>query len=113
MTNLTTTTCRCCPEPADAQDGFCSVCRAENACTDLTQNVTNALEIFLDARYSPHEGPAYYRKSPAFDPDAPELTEIAAACEQVTEGVKRLLELALGKKVVMDAVNRPGNPGGS
>lgn len=60
------------------------------------------METFLDARYSPHNGPEYYRKSPAFDEDAPELTEIAAACEQVTAGIKRLIEPALGRKVEMN-----------
>jgi hypothetical protein len=103
MTDLTSSTCWCCFEPADDQDGFCSACRAEEACTDLTENVSNALENFLDARYSPHDGPVYYRESPVFDKDAPELIEIAAACEQVTAGVKRLMELALGRKVVMEA----------
>lgn len=103
MTELTTTTCRFCKELADDQDGLCSVCRAESACTELTEDVTTALETFLDARYSPHIESAYYRKSPVFDEDAPELTEIAAACEQVTAGVKRLMELALGRKVEMSA----------
>ncbi len=104
MTELTTTTCRWCKELADDQDGFCSVCRAESACTELTEDVTGALEVFLDARYSPHNGSGgYYRKSSAFDRDAPELTEIAVACEQVTAGVKRLIELALGREVVMIA----------
>jgi hypothetical protein len=103
MTNLTTNSCRSCNELADHQDGLCSVCRAEGACTGLAEDITNALEIFLDARYSPHNGPAYYRKSPAFGEDAAELTEIGAACEQVTAGVKRLIELALGRKVEVDA----------
>jgi hypothetical protein len=98
MTEPTSTTCRYCGKPADDQDGMCSVCRAEAACTELTENVTEALETFLDARYSPHNGPACYRKSPAFDENAPEFIEIAAACEQVTAGVKRLIELALGRK---------------
>ena len=84
MTEPTTTTCRYCKKPADDQDGLCSVCRcrAEAACTELTVNVTDALETFLDARFSPHNGPTYFPKSPAYDEDAPEQTEIAAACEQ-------------------------------
>ena len=103
MTEPTTTTCRYCKKPADDQDGLCSVCRcrAEAACTELTEHVTDALETFLDARFSPHNGPTYFPKSPAYDEDAPEQTEIAAACEQLTTGVKRLIELALGRKVRM------------
>jgi hypothetical protein len=103
MTNPTTTTCRSCKELADDQDGFCAVCRAEAACAGLTEDVSNALEDFLDTRYSPHKGSTYYRTSPTFDEDAPEVTEIAAACDQVTAGVKRLIELALGRKVKMYA----------
>ncbi len=95
------TVCKNCNKLADDRDGFCSVCRAESACTDLTEDITAALETFLDARYSPHNGPVYYRKSPVFHRDASKLTEIAAACEQMTAAVKRLIELALGRKVEM------------
>ncbi|WP_310773649.1 hypothetical protein [Mycobacterium sp. Z3061] len=102
MTQLTAT-CTSCRESADEQDRSCSGCRAERACTELTENVTAALEIFLDAVYSPHSGPVYYRRSPAFEKDAPELAEIATACEQVTAGVKRLIGLALGRDVEMIA----------
>ncbi len=59
MTDLTTTTCRSCKELADDQDGSCSICRAEATCAELAENVTDALEAFLDAWYSPHNGPAY------------------------------------------------------
>ena len=95
MVNLTTGSCSLCKVSADDEDGLCSACRAEAACAELTENIGNVLEIFLDARYSPQDGPAYYRKSPACYQDARELTEIAADCEQMAEGIERLLELAL------------------
>ena len=39
---------RCKKSSADSLDGMCTPCRAENACTTLTRNLTETLEIFLD-----------------------------------------------------------------
>jgi hypothetical protein len=46
--------CRHCEKnTADAGDGFCTPCRAKNACTGLTKDITSALESFLNARWAP------------------------------------------------------------
>ena len=92
--------CRDCPyeDPADGLDGLCTPCRAEAACTGLTNDLTNALESFLDARWSPQDSRGhYYPKSPAFDGDPLAYQdEINAAYAEV------LIELAVGRRVRME-----------
>lgn len=101
--------CRHCKKRlADGLDQLCTPCRAESACTSLTETLTNALENFLDDRWDPHEFgcqlPAYYRDSPDFDGDPLTYeTKIAAAYDQIVTGVQQLIELALGRQVQMDA----------
>jgi hypothetical protein len=114
--------CRHCGKnQADDGDGLCTPCRAESACTDLTENITGALENFLDARWWPHDGRGnYYRDAPAFKypASAPirNLTEgegqdrrgeymkaIAAAYDQVVAGVQRLIQLALDRQVQLSS----------
>lgn len=101
MTETTAITCYYCKkEPADGEDRFCSVCRAEDACQSLTERLTDALENFLDNRWAPHrygQRPSYYLKEPAFE-DAT-YREIEAAYNQVVAGTKRLIELAVGRPV--------------
>jgi hypothetical protein len=83
---------------------MCTSCRAEWACIDLTQSLTDTLEIFLDARWSPHrfdrERPSYYLDAPAFDDDSV-FDGITAAYDQIVAGAQRLIELAIGRPVVM------------
>ena len=98
-------TCMQCEEPADGLDRFCTPCRAESACTNLTIDLTNALENFLDARWSPHEfgrsRPAYYLEPPhEFELILP---EIEAAYDQIVAGAQRLIKLAIGQPVVMES----------
>jgi DNA-binding CsgD family transcriptional regulator len=47
--------CQRCGKPADGLDYFCTRCRAIHACDLLCDRLTNALENFLDDRWSPHE----------------------------------------------------------
>jgi len=101
--DVVTAACRFCESQADGLDRLCTPCRAESACTGLTDDLTDALENFLDARWSPHKygyRPAYYLDAPAFggDPLAYDA-EIAAACQQIAAGAKQLIELALGRPV--------------
>jgi hypothetical protein len=69
-----TATCRFCESQADGLDRLCTPCRAESACTGLSDDLTDALENFLDARWSPHQfglpPPAYYLDAPAFGGDS-------------------------------------------
>ena len=89
----------------DGLDKMCSPCRAEDACIILCETLTDALENFLDDRWFPHEAgkrPAYYRHAPDFgsDPRTYEA-EIAAAHHQIVAGVQQLIELAVGRPVVV------------
>jgi hypothetical protein len=74
----------------------------------LTEVLTNALENFLDDRWFPHKAgysrPSYYRDAPDF-PGNPWAYEakIAEAYQQIVTGVQQLIELALGRRVQMDA----------
>lgn len=98
-------TCRrFCESQADGLDGLCTPCRAGSACAGLAEDLTAALEEFLDARWSPHTyghpRPAYYLDAPAFGGDPLVYdAEIAAACQQMAAGAKQLIELALGRRV--------------
>ncbi len=99
---------RFCENQADGLDGLCTPCRAESACIGLTEDLTAALENFLDARWAPHKygyrRPAYYLDAPAFGGDPLVYdAEIAAACQQIAAGAKRLIELALGRPVSVEA----------
>ena len=93
----------CKKSPADDRDGMCTSCRAQRASIDLTQSLTDTLEIFLDARWSPHrfdrERPSYYLDAPAFDDDSV-FDGITAAYDQIVAGAQRLIELAIGRPVV-------------
>jgi hypothetical protein len=92
--------CRRCGKPADGLDHLCTRCRAIWACDHLVDDLTNALENFLDARWSPHEydqpRPAYYLTRPNFDGD-PEyhMHQIAAAQTQLAAAASRLIKLAM------------------
>src|ERR1700758_4076203 len=63
--------CRRCGKPADGLDYLCTRCRAIWACDQLVNDLTNALECFLENRWAPHEyerpRPAYYHTGPNFD----------------------------------------------
>jgi hypothetical protein len=115
--------CRHCGKnQADDGDGLCTPCRAESACIGLADDITGALENFLDARWWPHDGRGnYYREAPAFKfpAGAPSfeisvkekdkiaaheyMRAIAAAYDQVVNGVQRLIQLALDRQVQMDS----------
>jgi hypothetical protein len=101
--DVVTAACRFCEGQADGLDRLCTPCRAESACTGLAEDLTDALEEFLDARWSPHEygrRPAYYLDAPAFGGDPLVYdAKIAAACQQIAAGAKQLIELALGRPV--------------
>src|ERR1700761_7261424 len=123
LTLVPTIPCRHCGKnQADDGDGLCTPCRAESACTDLTENITDALENFLDARWWPHDGRGnYYRDAPAFkfpasappfeispkekDKIAAEeyMKAIGAAYDQVVAGVQRLIQLALDRQVQLSS----------
>ena len=65
--------------------------------------MTAALENFLDARWCPHDGTGgYYHGTPAFTGNAEEsLTTIQGAFYELNAAVQRLVELGLGRQVVM------------
>ena len=89
--------------PADCEDGMCSICRSESAATLITEMLTDALENFLDNRWSPRRpsgpGPIYCFDTPTFDDTT--LDDIKAAYNQVVGGTPRLIELAVGRPVEM------------
>jgi hypothetical protein len=95
------TACTDCEHPADAPDGLCAPCRAERACRALVNRVWDALEAFFDGRYQPHDGTGQYyflEPAPEFNRD---YHEIRAAIDQTCGGIKKLVELALGRQVEM------------
>jgi hypothetical protein len=98
------TECIHCKRPADGLDGFCSRCRAEDACQDFVENLTNAMEPFLDTRFAPHRHgwprPAYYLDRPDFENDT-DLAEIQAGYDLIAAGAQKLIGLALGHPVEM------------
>ena len=92
--------CRRCGKPADGLDHLCTRCRAIRACDRLVNDLTSALECFLDNRWAPHEyeqpRPAYYHTRPNFDGDQKEhLQQIAAAHTQLAAAASRLVKLAM------------------
>jgi hypothetical protein len=92
--------CRGCGKPADGLDHLCTRCRAIRACDQLVNDLTNALECFLDNRWSPHEydrpRPAYYHTMPNFDGDPVQhLQQITAAHTQLAAATSRLVKLAM------------------
>ena len=92
--------CRRCGKPADGLDHLCTRCRAIWACDRLVYDLTNALEHFLEARWSPLEHdrphPAHYLTKPDFDGD-PEyhLQQITAAHSQLAAAACQLVKLAM------------------
>jgi hypothetical protein len=59
--------CLLCKKPADTPDGMCTPCRAEIACANLCQGLTDTMEDFLDDRWAPHKFGDYYYDAPIFD----------------------------------------------
>ena len=94
MTEIPTATCIYCTErPADGEDKHCAKCRAEQASQSLINNLTDALENFLDDRWAPHRHgyrPSYYLTRPAFD-DAT-FDRIEAAYNQIVAGARQLID---------------------
>ena len=81
---------------------MCDPCRAIWICDRLCDNLTDALENFLDDRWAPHrsgERPSYYLDAPTFDNLT--LCDIVAAYNQSVSGTQRLIELAVGRPVQM------------
>ena len=78
--NVVTAVCRFCGGQAAGLDRLCTPCRAESACTGLTDDLTDARENFFDGRLSPgcqrqphqfgYPPPAYYLDAPAFGGDS-------------------------------------------
>ena len=95
-------TCSSCGKTqADGLDGWCTPCRSISACHGLCQDLTDALENFLDARWAPHEAgmrrPAYYLDEPDFgDRWAEHMAEIIEAHAQIGAVADRLVRLAMG-----------------
>jgi AraC-like DNA-binding protein len=92
--------CRRCGKSADGLDHLCTRCRAIVACDQLCDNLTNALENFLYARWAPHEyghpRPTYYVNRPNFDGDpAPYMQQITTAHGQIAAAASRLVKLAI------------------
>jgi hypothetical protein len=92
--------CRRCGKPADNLDQLCDPCRAIWACDRLCDDLTNALENFLDNRWCPHEygkrRPAYYLDRPSFGDDEAEcMAQITTAHRQVAAAAARLVKLAM------------------
>jgi hypothetical protein len=92
--------CRRCGKASDGLDHLCTRCRAIWACDQLVNDLTNALECFLDNRWSPHEyeqpRPAYYHAKPNFDGDQKRyVQQIVAAHTQLATAASRLVKLAM------------------
>ena len=92
-----------CPDTADGLDLLCGHHRAVWACRGLSNDITNAVENFLDARFCPHRHgeatPSYYLDKPDFG-EAGErgMAEIIEAHALIADGVQRLLQLAMGPR---------------
>ena len=90
-----------CQNLTDVPDGLCASCRAWRTCDDLVEGVRNTLEKFFDARYQPHDGTGnYYSDEPAPEFDLA-YDQILGAIDETGGGIKKLIELALQRRVDM------------
>jgi hypothetical protein len=101
--------CRRCGKASDGLDHLCTQCRAITSVDRLVDNLTNALENFLDDRWSPHEWgqprPAFYYDRPNFDGDeTPYMQQIGVAQAQLAAAATRLAQLAMPPGVKAKAV---------
>jgi hypothetical protein len=92
--------CRRCGKPDDGLDHLCTRCRAIWAWDQLVNDLTNALENFLDNRWAPHEygrpRPAHYHTKPNFDGDHKQhLEQITTVHAQLASAASRLVKLAM------------------
>jgi hypothetical protein len=106
----------------NSNDGCCLVCKKEGADPDrlhpqcrailtghrLCNDLTNALEYFLDFRWSPHEygkpHPAYWLPKPNFEGDEAEyMAVIEEAYEEIAEAADRLIKLSMGPNAGVEA----------
>lgn len=96
------TACRRCEKnTADDGDGLCTPCRAQRACDNLVEGVWNALEKFFDARHQPHDGTGnYYSDEPAPEFDLA-YNQVLDAIDETCSGIKKLVELALQRRIEM------------
>ena len=74
-------------------DRLCAPCRAND---ELVLTVNTPLEAFLADRFPPRDAED---DSPLFDSDSPVRTEIFEASGRLTQGLIRLVELAVGRRV--------------
>ncbi len=84
-----------CENPADGLDRLCAPCRASD---ELVLTVNAALEKFLADRFPWRD---LDNDSPIMHSDSPLRIEIAEAGSHLSQGLIRLIELAVGQRVCM------------
>ena len=82
----------------------------------MVEGVRNTLEKFFDARYQPHDGTGnYYSDEPAPEFDLA-YDQILGAIDETCGGIKKLIELALQRRVDLWQHREPrakrGSPSG-